>query len=73
MRGGVVHVGGEPNGIAHASMFDERQQVGDLQFAAERRTVVALGHGFDARVLDRVVDHQQADRHVGGDDLPGRA
>ena len=33
MRGGVMHVGGDPDRVADAGMLDERQQLGDLELA----------------------------------------
>ncbi len=72
VRGGVVHVGGEPYGVAHAGMLDEREEIGDLELAPARGAVVALCDRLDAPLPISVVDHHQADRHVGGDHLPGR-
>ena len=72
VRGRVVHVGGQPHRVADAGVLDEAQQVGDLELAAARRPV-ALGDGLDAPLAVAVVDDDQADRHVGGDHLPGRA
>ena len=63
VRGGVVHVGGEPDRVADAGMLDEDEEVGDLELAAARRAVALR----DAR---RALD--QAERQVGGDHLPGR-
>ena len=37
VRGGVMHVGGDPDRIANAGMLDEDQEIGDLAFAAARR------------------------------------
>src|SRR5262245_64292447 len=71
MRGRVVHVRGEPYGVADAGALDERQEVGDLEFAAARRAV-ALRHRLDTPFAVAVVDNDQPDRHVGGDHLPGR-
>ena len=71
MRGGVVHVGGEPHRVAHARALDEDEDIGDLELAAARRPV-ALGDRLDAPFAVDVVDDDQADRHVGGDHLPGR-
>src|SRR5262249_53072340 len=71
MRGRVVHVGREPHGVADAGALDEGQDVGDLELAAARRTV-ALGHRLDAPFAVAVIDDDQAERHVGGDHLPGR-
>src|SRR5262249_30109901 len=39
MRRAVVHVGGQPYGVADAGMLDEREKVGDLELAAARRAV----------------------------------
>jgi hypothetical protein len=38
-------VGGQPDRVADAGALDERQQVGDLQFAAPWRASVALRNG----------------------------
>ena len=62
MRGRVVHVGGEPDDIAHAGTLDEGEQIGDLMLAPVRRTV-AERDGILA---------EQPDRQVGRDDFPGR-
>src|SRR6516165_6450325 len=69
MRGGVMHVGGKPERVANAGMLDEAKQVGNLQLAAARRPVFALGDSLDAPVAIDVIDHEQADRHVGRDHL----
>ena len=37
VRGGVVHVRGQPDGVGDAGGVDEAQEVGDLELAAERR------------------------------------
>src|SRR5262245_1615667 len=39
MRGGVVHVSGQPDRIANAGVLDEGEKVRDLELAAERRAV----------------------------------
>jgi hypothetical protein len=65
-----MHVGGEPEGVADAGMLDEGQQVGDLELASERRAI-ALGDRLDAPFAVAVVLHDEPDRHVGGDHLPG--
>ena len=62
MRGGVVHVGGQPHRVADTGAFHEREQIGDLVFAPFRRAV-AERNGVLA---------DQADRQIGGDHLPGR-
>ena len=54
VRGGVMHVGGEPHGVADARALDEREQVGDFELAAERRAV-ALGDAFGAPFAVEVV------------------
>ena len=46
------------------------QQIGDLQLAAERRARFAVGDRLEAV---GAVARRQAERHVAGDDLPGRA
>src|SRR5262249_58185832 len=61
VRGRVVHVGGEPYRVADAGVVQEGQQIGDLPFAPARRAVALPDRG--------VAD--EADRKVGGDDLPG--
>ena len=71
MRGGIMHVGRQPYRVADAGVLDEGEQVRDLQLATARRPAVALGNGLDAPVAIHVVDHEQADRHVGSDHLPG--
>ena len=62
VRGRVMHVGGQPHRVADAGAFHERQQIGDLMLAPLRRAIAER---------DRVLA-DQADRHVGGDHLPGR-
>ena len=61
MRGRVMHVGGQPHRVADAGALHERQQVGDLVLAPLRRAVAER----DAVLAE------EADRHVGGDHLPG--
>ena len=39
MRGGVMHIGGQPYRIADAGAFHERQEIGDLVLAPLRRTI----------------------------------
>ena len=55
MRGGVVHVGGEPDDVANAGALDEGQQVGDLVLAPVRRPVAER---------DRI-PAEQSDRQIG--------
>ena len=62
MRGGVVHVGGDPDRIGDAGMLDEGEEIGDLDFAPARAAVA---------LRDRVAAHH-ADRQIGGDDFPSR-
>ena len=62
MRGGVMHVGGEPDHVADAGALDERQQIGDLVLAPLRRAVAER----DGILAD------QPDRQIGRDHLPGR-
>src|SRR5258708_599705 len=73
MRGGVVHVGGEPDHVLDAVVLDGAQEFGDVELAAEHRPV-AVGRVLELRPafgILAVLDHQ-AERHVGSDDLPGR-
>src|SRR5499427_11136785 len=39
VRGGIVHVGGDPNRIADAGMLDEGEEIGDFDFAPARGAV----------------------------------
>ena len=71
MRRRVVHVGGQPQRVADACPLDEGKNVRDLELAAACRPI-ALGDRFDAPFAIGIVDHDQTDRHVGGDHLPGR-
>ncbi len=50
VRGGVVHVGGQPHRVPDAGALDEAQQIGELEFAAARRAV-ALRNRFGALLL----------------------
>src|SRR5882757_8657349 len=72
MRRGVVHVSGQPHRVADGRVLDEGQKVGDLELAAEWRAIT-LRDGLDAPLAIAVIDNDQAERHVGGDHLPGRA
>ena len=65
--GGVVDVGGEPDGVLHPVRLQGAEQVGDLVLAAERRPV-SLRNRLEP---PRLVAADQPDRHVGGDHLPG--
>src|SRR5436305_13881892 len=56
MRRGVMHVGGDPHGVANSGMLDERHEIGELKFASERRTV-ALGNSLAPPLAARVVLH----------------
>src|SRR5262249_48918369 len=58
VRGGIMHVGGEPERVADAGVLDEGEEVGDLQFTAARRPV-ALRDRFAAPLAIRVVDTDQ--------------
>src|SRR5262249_26132162 len=62
----------DPHGVAYARVLDKREYVGNFELAAECWTV-ALRDGFDAPFAVAIVDDDQTNRHVGGDDLPGRA
>ncbi len=65
--GGVVDVGGDEEDVLDGFVFDEFEEVGDFELAAEGRAVVGVGDGFVA-VL---VGHDEAEGHVAGDDFPG--
>ena len=45
--GRVVHVGGQPDDVAHAPRAMKREQLGDLELAAEGRAGIAVGHGLE--------------------------
>ena len=62
MRGGVMHVGGQPDRVADAGAFHKGQQIGDLMLAPLRRAVAER----DGVLAD------EADRQIGGDHFPGR-
>src|SRR5205085_2200236 len=62
MRGGVVHVGGEPDDVANTGTLDRRKEIGDLVLAPVGRPITER---------DRV-EADQADRQIGRDHLPGR-
>ena len=66
MRRAVVDVAGEEHDVLHAVVLDRLQEAGDLQLAAQRGAVVAVGQGL----LPRAVGDDQAQRQVVGDDLP---
>src|SRR5262249_36956809 len=72
MRGGVMHVGGQPDRVANTRMLDEGEKIRDLELAAKRRAV-ALRDRFDAPLAVDVIDDDQAQGHVGSDHFPGRA
>src|SRR5262245_64860105 len=57
VSGGVVHVGGQPDGVTDARMLDEGEKVADLDFPPAR-WAVSLSHRIGAH---------DADRQVGGD------
>src|SRR5262249_53868549 len=63
MRARVMHVRGDPHSVGYAGVLYEGEDIGDLEFAPERRTV-ALCDGILA---------DQADRLVRGYHLPGCA
>ena len=63
---GVVDVGGDEQHVADAPALQRRQQRGDLVLAAERARI-AVGDAL----LHLAVGHDQPDRLVAGDDLPG--
>ena len=64
VRRRVVHVGGEPHRVADAGMLDERQR------SAISSSRPRGGPSRDAS--SRVGADHAAERHVGGDHLPGR-
>jgi len=70
VRGGVVHIRGQPHGVGDARCLDEAQEVGDLKLAAARRAV-ALRKRLRALFIGGVVIDDDAERHVGCDHLPG--
>src|SRR5262249_56897931 len=43
MRGRVVHVGGDPNPIAHAGMVDEGEEIGDFYFSPSQAAIALRG------------------------------
>src|SRR5439155_21875355 len=63
MRGGVVHVGGEPDNIANAGTLDRRKEIGDLVLAPVGRPITERDG----------IETDEADRQIGRDHLPGRA
>ena len=68
VRGGVVHVGGQPDRVPHLALLELAQHPRDLVLATARRARQAV-----ADRLDQVaVRHQQTERHVTRDHLPGR-
>ena len=69
MRGAIMHVAGDEDDVADALVADELEQRRNLELAAERRPLVAVGDGLE----QRAVSHREAERHVAGDDLPRRA
>ncbi|MNQ79724.1 hypothetical protein D3C85_946760 [compost metagenome] len=68
----VVHIGRQPDNIAHGLRPQEPQQLRDFQLSALSRTGVTVGHRFPARYTGAhfAVRYAQANRHVGGDDFP---
>jgi hypothetical protein len=68
-----MHVGREPHRIANAGILNEREQVRNLQLAAARGPIVALGDGLDAPLPLEIIGHQQADGLVCRNHLPGGA
>ena len=74
MGRGVMHIGGQPDGVADAPALDERQQPGNFDLATTRRAVIAIGDRLPAGVALRIlaVADLQADRHVARDHLPDR-
>ena len=74
MRGGVMHIGGQPDGVQDLFVADKAQQLCEFQFAALGCAGIAIGDGFDIfLILGHLVPDIDADRHVAGDDLPRRA
>ena len=68
MGGRVVHVGGQPDHVAHLAPRDVREQLGHLELAPQRRPGIAVGDGLK---VARRVGNGEAQRHVAGDHLPG--
>lgn len=67
MSGGVVHVGGQPDDVAHPAPGQLAQHPGQLVLAAAGRAGQPVGHALDVGA----VRHDQPDREVRRDDLPG--
>src|SRR5262245_47614614 len=57
-----MHVGGDPDGVAHPGLSNERQEIGNFQLPSARWAIGMC----DCVVAD------EPDRQVGGDDLPDR-
>ncbi len=72
MRGRVMDVGREPNDVLDAGMLDEGEEIGNFELAAER-WAVALGDRLRAPLVRSIVPHDEPQRHVGRDHLPGGA
>src|SRR5262249_2150187 len=71
VRRRIVDISREPNGIADFLALDESEDFGDLEFSAQRRTIVGLCDCLTAKFSVDVVNHVEADRHIGSDNLPG--
>jgi hypothetical protein len=62
-----VDVGRKEHDVAHPVPLGVRQDAGELALTAQRRTAVALREAL----LGGAVGHDQAERQIVGDDLPG--
>ncbi len=72
MRRRVMHVRRQPHRVGDAGRLHEAQQIGNFQLAALGRAVVRIGNGFVTLAVGIVVPDNEAERHVGGNHLPGR-
>lgn len=60
MRGGVVHVRGEPDDVADSGALDGAEKTGDLVLAPVGRPIAERNS----------IETDEADRQISGDDLP---
>src|SRR4051794_15810718 len=67
-----MHVSGEPDGVPNAGPLDEGEQVGKFEFTAAWRTVDSLRDCLDAPSAHKVLIHDQAERLIRRNHLPGR-
>jgi hypothetical protein len=70
-----VHVGRHPHHVLDVVLLDEAQQLGHLQLTPRWLAVLGIGPGLEGAGWHiRVqVGHHDGQRHVAGDQLPGRA